>query len=142
MFFLYIWQIVGGGVREIDVPPPATTLVREQVLERIERATGLVWSEDMVLTRLAGKEVIAEPAIITELAIKGIWDQGPFLDMIREHKFDLIVISSSDHFDRIIKLTAKRKVRFTPEVASAIESSYPIVETIGNYRLYYPPLNN
>jgi len=142
MFLFCIWQIFDGGVRGINVPPPEQSRVVQQVLERIEKAPGPVWSEDMVLTRLAGKEVIAEPAIITELAMKGVWDQGPFLDWIRERKFGLIVINTPRHFDSIAKSIEKRPVRFTPELVAAIVSFYPVVETIGDYRIYYPPSNN
>ena len=139
MFFFCIYQIFNGGVRDVIVPVPKHTRVVEQVLERIKQTQGPIWSEDLALTKLAGKDVIAEPAIVTELAIKGIWDQASFLDWIRERKFDLIVITSLRTFDRLSKSLEARPVRFTPEMVSAIASYYPVVETIGNYRIYYPP---
>ena len=128
MFLLCIWQIYDVHVRYRQIPGPEQSQVAQRVLEKIERMPGPVWSEDMTLAMIAGKDVIAEPAIVTELSYQGVWDQEPFLDWIRERKFDAVIINS-----------AWWPRRYTPEMKAAVMSYYPVVETIGRYKIYYPP---
>ncbi len=139
VFLLCIWQIYNISARWTEIPSPEHRRAAEQVLERIEQAQGPIWSEDMTLAMIAGKDVIAEPAIVTELAMMGIWDQEPFLDWFRERKFDIVIITSLREFDRHPNSSERHVRLFTPEMKSAIESYYPVVEVIGRYRLYYPP---
>ena len=124
---LLAWQIYDGRARWTTVPSEEKRQVAEHVLQVIKTAPGPVWSEDMVLTMKAGKDVVAEPAIVTELSRQGLWDQGPFLAWLREAKFDFVIIRSwSD--------------KFTPEMRQAVEAAYPIVERIGDsydsYHIY------
>lgn len=78
-------------------------------------------SEDMVLLLRAGKEVPIEPAAFTALTRGDKWDQQPFLNMIQDHAFGLIILQ--DHnWDR-----------FTSKVMKAIQDNYPLAEHRGNY---------
>ena len=84
-------------------------------------------SEDMVLLLRAGQTVPIAPDIFTELALTGIWDQRPFLNLIQDHAFGLIILQDQD------------RGRFTSEAKSAIENSYPLIEHFEDYVIRRPP---
>lgn len=98
------------------------------IADRIEHMTGTVYSENMTILMRAGKEIPAEPAIITCLANASMWKEAPFVEQLRSRRFSGVVVSTSlDNRDR-----------FTPAVASAIREAYPVVEHVGLYTLYLP----
>jgi hypothetical protein len=78
-------------------------------------------SEDMVLLLRAGQTVPIEPAIFTDLTFTGIWDQRPFLHLIEDHAFGLIILQDQDWG------------RFTKEAAMAVRKNYPLAEHFDNY---------
>jgi hypothetical protein len=84
-------------------------------------------SEDMVLLLRAGQTVPIEPGIFKELTLTGIWNQRPFLNLIQNHAFGLIILKDQDWG------------MFTSEVKSAIENSYPLIEHFENYVIRRPP---
>ena len=49
-------------------------------------------SEDMVLLLRAGQTVPIEPSIFAELTATGIWDPRPFLELIEDRAFGLIIL--------------------------------------------------
>jgi hypothetical protein len=49
----------------------------EKLVERVRNASKPVLSDDMVLLMRGGKEVPLEPAIFSELASTGLWDERP-----------------------------------------------------------------
>jgi hypothetical protein len=121
-----VLQVYVGGARWTTVPDDDDRKAAQQVLGMIQRTPGPVWSADMVLPMKAGKDVIAEPAIVSDLSRQGLWDQGPFLARLRDHWFDLVVIRQwGVHL-------------FTQEMQDAVEQSYPVVEQIGDYKVYRP----
>jgi hypothetical protein len=83
----------------------------------------------MVVLMRAGKEVVWEPAIFAELATMKVWDEQPFLDMIKQHDFSFIIKTG----------TAMDASRFTPAVTSAIEAYYPRIEKIAGTTVHLPP---
>lgn len=123
---LTVHVYVGDAWSWVRLPSDALRDAQTRVLAVVRRTPGPIWSEDMTITMRAGKEVIAEPAIIADLAMRGVWDQKPFLAKLREHWFDVIVIT---HWPA---------THFTPEMRVAVEESYPIVEWIDSYTLYFP----
>jgi hypothetical protein len=76
----------------------------------------------------AGKELAAEPAIITVLARTGQWDESSFVKRIDSGSFGLIVTRSS----------LSNRLMYSPRVQSAIERSYESSEQFGEFRLYRP----
>jgi hypothetical protein len=99
----------------------------ESIVSIIQRAQGPVLSEDMVLLVKAGKEVPAEPAILRELSSVGLWDERPFVKMIEEHRFPIIVVEDLSNWKR-----------YTPTVARAISGAYSVTREFGTYRIYEP----
>ena len=65
--------------------------------------------------------------MVTALHETGDWDEKPFVDMIRNKQFGLIIARSLDSRDR-----------FTPAVKQAIIASYREGEQSGPNRLYWP----
>ena len=82
------------GVQALLVPPPLAAEVKPsrmaetwQLVQMIHDADRPVISDDMVLIKRAGREVVWEPAIFAELASKGIWDERPFIARVRRGEF-------------------------------------------------------
>jgi hypothetical protein len=83
-------------------------------------------SEDMGLLLRAGQAVPIEPAIFDDLTARGIWDQRPFLKLIRDHAFGLVIFREAE--DEV----------FTREVTNAVQKNYPLIEHIGDYTVRRP----
>ena len=103
--------------------PPADQVARQATLIRkIAEASKPVSSENMSVLMQAGKPVLYEPAIVTELALRGRWDERPLLEMIRRREFAFMVVDH-EHEDS--------PERRSPAVDAAMREAYPIVERIG-----------
>jgi hypothetical protein len=104
-------------------------LAREerQLTDLIRLQPGPVLSENMTALVRAGKEVPAEPAIVTVLATRGMWDESPLLELLRRRQFSRVVVQSLDN-----------QMFYTPGVRAAIEQHYTVSATIGRYTVYEP----
>ena len=119
-----------GWLRIFDGPLGADRKqmdVYRKVLTTIEEASGPVFSEDMNLLYKTGKDIPAEPAMIQVLAKAGMWDERPFVQMIQEQRFSLVVTEGSFSGER-----------YSPAVASAIQQAYQQAAGIGDYVIYRP----
>jgi hypothetical protein len=103
---------------------PQAALVR-----RIAAAEKPVASDDMTLLMLAGKPVIFEPAIVTELASVGRWDEGPLVNMIRSSGFAFMITTDD---------TVGGSHRRTAAVDAAMRETYPHVDQVGLLWLHLP----
>jgi len=101
--------------------------VFDRVLAEVKAAPGRVFSEDMNLLNKAGKDIPADPVMIQCLATAGMWDERPFIRLVQEQNFALIVA-----YD------LSSRERYSPAVASAIEQAYEETTTVGDYRIYRP----
>lgn len=97
----------------------------------VHAASRPVISDDMVLLRRSGKEVVWEPAIFAELASKGVWDERPFVARIRAHRFAFFV-TVGDRGQRLFDS------RYTPAVAEAIYAAYPVRRHVAGYTIHLP----
>jgi hypothetical protein len=95
---------------------------RKDLVERIAMARKPVASDDMTLLMQAGKRVIYEPAIATELAEIGLWDETPLVAMIKARGFAFVITRGDE---------AVWGSRRTPAVKAAIDGAYPRVEKVG-----------
>ncbi len=66
----------------------------------------------------AGKPVLFEPAIVTELAAVGRWDEQPLVEMIRTGGFAFMITA-----DEMVGGSAHR----SPAVDAAMRAAYPHV---------------
>lgn len=129
-------QARSGWLRIFDGPRPADREqmdVYRKMLALVGGTSGPVFSEDMNLLYKTGKEIPAEPAMIQCLAKAGMWDERPFVRMIREQRFALVVAmvnrETDDRFSR---------QRYSPAMASAIEQAYEQTNVIADYIIYRP----
>ena len=76
----------------------------------------------------AGKDIPAEPAIITVLAMQGAWDQNEFVHRIDNGWFGAIIVTTS----------LENPNRFTPQIKAAIERAYRPACREGEFRIYLP----
>jgi hypothetical protein len=113
------------------VDDPKATAVRAHLVDLVHENEKPVLSEDMVLLLRAGQPVPIEPAVFAELTYSGTWDQRLFLNLICTHAFGLVIMEGSME-------QAQSSDRFTKEVASAIENSYPVVEHSEEYTVRRP----
>jgi hypothetical protein len=66
----------------------------QELLRKMRGVPGLIIPDDMVAVKMAGKEVIWERAIFRELTARGQWDEKPFLELVKQKRFGLIVTES------------------------------------------------
>jgi hypothetical protein len=97
-------------------------------LAAIQASPGPVFSEDMVLLMRAGRPIPWEPAIVTQLANHGVWDETPLLEAVRGGELDLLVVRN-----------LANPHRYTTAMRAAMESAYaPLRELPGGYLLLAP----
>jgi hypothetical protein len=101
--------------------PDARLAQDSALVDRMRRAGGPVASEDMVLLMRAGLGVVYEPAIATELAAVGRWDETPLVAMIGAHGFAFMLTEEGS-----TRPTAHR----SPAVTAAMLAAYPKVRML------------
>lgn len=119
------WRTVPAIVRSYQHPAPDRS---HEVVNFIKNLPGDVYSEDMIILMQAGKEVPAEPAIISALAEDGKWDESGFVARIRNGEFSAVVIRWS--------LTNHQ--RFREPIAKAIEERYYVINDFYPFKVYLP----
>ena len=110
---------------------PVNTVKEQQMrelLSMIHASNRPVLSDDMVLLIKAGKEVPIEPAIFTELAHAGRWNEQRVLNMIESQFFEFVV-------SRDTRLDSEC---YTQSVQNAIKSAYPRTLEYGEYQIHLP----
>ena len=128
MFVIYAfnnWQTFQHMKANYTNPPRDDSPALVNFLKQLPEP---VYCEDMVALMQAGKEVPAEPAIITTLFRGGKWDEGPFVARIQRGEFHAIVIKNS----------LDDKWRFSEGVVNAIHERYYRTDNIGRYQIYLP----
>ncbi len=120
--------ILTVGVQPLRILPNHPDLQHgEELVAQIAAATKPVASDDMVFLLRAGKPVLFEPAIVTELAEMGRWDERPLLDMIKNKGFAFFLIDPT--------MTSRR----TEAVTQAMRAAYPREERVApNLSLLWP----
>ena len=103
----------------------------QALVARVRASTKPVVSDDMVLLRRAGQDVLWEPAIIAELGSAGVYDQKRLAAHVRRGDFGFFV-TYGDRGDLIYDQ------RFTPIIADAIDAAYPRRERVGALTLHLP----
>ncbi len=86
------------------------------LIDRIAQASKPVSSENMTLLIQAGKQVVYEPAIVTELAELGRWDESSLVAMIRAQAFAFMLTADD---------TPSLLTRRTAGVDAAMREAYP-----------------
>jgi hypothetical protein len=92
---------------------------------RVRAADKPIISDEMVLVRRSGKQVVWEPMIFVELASTGIWDERSFVQRIRNQEFAMFITTTSEH-------------DWSPAVRSAMEAAYPVQDRVNHYTVRLP----
>jgi len=119
------WQTVAKIARTYQHPPVDRS---HEVVNFIKQLPGPVYSEDMIILCQAGKEIPAEPAIISALAEDGKWDETEFVNRIKNGEFSAVVIRWS--------LTNHQ--RFREPIAKAVEERYYVINDFEPFKVYLP----
>jgi len=99
-----------------------------EVTAFVSHLSGRVYSENMTILIKTGKEVAAEPAIITCLSKASAWDEKKLVGQIAAGRFAGILVNTS----------LDNTERFTPGVASAIRGTYRRQVHFGETTVYLP----
>jgi hypothetical protein len=119
------WQTVAAIARTHTHPPVDRS---HEVVRFIKDLPGPVYSEDMIILMQAGKEIPAEPAIITALASDGKWNESGFVSRIRNGEFSAIVV----------RWTLANPGRFSDAVVKAVEERYSPINDFYPFTIYLP----
>lgn len=90
----------------------AAAPVARQVADRIRALPGAVVSDDATLLLRAGKPVLFQPFVMTQLAAAGRWDEGPFLALLSSGAVAAVVVQSAPE--------AVVATRYTPAMRAAL----------------------
>ncbi|QIK96890.1 hypothetical protein G7076_11070 [Sphingomonas sp. HDW15A] len=110
-------SIPAAYVQQARKRPPIASLDRQ--VQEIRAASKPVLSDDMVLIRKAGKQVVWEPAIFSELAYAGMWDERLIVEMIDDRAFAFIRTIGTKGMPLF-------DARYRPAVIDAIDRAYPV----------------
>ncbi len=111
--------------RDFGPNSPADREKLQALQDRVGAAPKPVLSTDMVMLMQSGKGVPWEPAIFHELASTGLWDEQLIVAMIENHAFSFVITRPDS--------------QFTPAVAQAIATAYPVIEEQAWHILHLPP---
>lgn len=100
----------------------------QEIAKRVAAFPGPVYSDVMTPLWRAGKEIPAEPAIVTILAENGRWDERPFVERFRRREFNAVVVSTS----------LDKKEFYTPALREAIRTNYEMTFEKGPFQIYTP----
>ena len=117
------WGLLVQPQRLLPDQPPAAALAQQAALiRRVAEADKPVASEEMTVIMRAGKPIMFEPSIVSELAAKGRWDEAPLVEMIRSGGFAFMITTDND---------PDNHGRRTPAVDAAMRAAFPNVEKAG-----------
>jgi hypothetical protein len=106
---------------------------RREAAALIANEPGAVFTDDPDLAVLAGKRVEFE-LIFTLLAIEGVWDDAPILNVIRTRYFGLVALQEPLDAPPRPLMSA----RLTENVRTALREAYAPAGQINGYWLYRP----
>ena len=114
-------SVVLGTVRFVEVRQMRRALSTEvTVFDRMCRdlaaRPGPAISDDAVLLRCAGKEVIFQPFVMTQLAEAGRWDQRPFLQELADGRIPTVIAQ--------IRPESLFRSRYTKEMRGSLRTHY------------------
>lgn len=100
-------------------PGPADRAAGYELLKALRAAPGDVYCEDPVYALLAGKPVLFQPFIMSQLAREGKWDARPFVDWLAARRFSLFAATAD-----LTPGAAQDYERYTPAMAGALTRHY------------------
>lgn len=109
---------------DLSMPSAAQQEQLRKIVANVQRNPGaLFFSDDPGVLALAGKQTLYDdPFTMTALASQGRWDESYYLQMLREGKFSLLVLSCD-----VANSKGCRADTFTPGALRAINDGYRIL---------------
>jgi len=101
----------------LELQSPA---VLAELETRIAEAGKPVLSDDMVLLIKAHSRAVVEPAIVTELAAMGLWDETPLLQFIAGDGFAFVISEGESFAD----------ARHSAAVQAGLEGKFPLARQV------------
>ena len=115
-------------------PMPDDYYAGSKIASILSNAEGPILSEDEGFCLISGHEVVFNPFIMSELAREKVWDQGPFVEWIKQGGPRVIMlrfdVNDPNNDDRPGAGGNAGWDRFTKEMESAISESYEIDGTV------------
>jgi hypothetical protein len=94
-------------------------------------APELILTESAGAARACGASPATHPFIMADLSRRGLWDERPLLQAIRQGRYPVVLLP----FDPSLPLAGVHRDRWTEEVVAAIHSGYAIAAVSGEWRL-------
>ena len=105
----------------------AATTDLSQLESLVVETPGLILADEyMGMLTLQGRPLVIQPFEVTQLARDGKWDQTPLLESIKNKQFASIIIYDREWSNE----------RWTPEMLSAINQSYMLVDVVAENKIY------
>ncbi|MDB5699926.1 MAG: hypothetical protein JWL66_125 [Sphingomonadales bacterium] len=121
------WAVKTPNYDSVWSPGRSAQLVTLSDMVRASRRP--IISDDMVMLRRSGQNVVWEPAMYTELALKGYWDQATFVQRIHAHQFQMFITEGQ-------RGDATFDDRYNAPVADAMDAAYPVKRQLAGYTLH------
>jgi len=128
LFTTYMLQWNSKRVYEKD-------LAARELVPVLKKIRGNIISEDSSLVVMSGKGIFMESFPMSELAKRGLWDQAPFLESLRNGEVSAVVLQFA-LTDENPYFTAKD--RFTPQMRDVIKKNFFLDRKTGPFYLYLP----
>jgi len=110
------WSMEDHYMRNMRKLPYTAELFR--LTDLVERTGGDILADEyMALLPLTGHRLTFQPFEFKMMVQEEVWDQEPFLEMIRQKEFSMILLYDPRFWD-------SRNERWTPEMLDAIEENY------------------
>jgi len=115
-----------GAVRFVEVQKmrqalPAEVPVFDRMCRDLAARPGPAVSDEAVLLRCAGKEVIFQPFVMTQLAEAGRWDQRPFLEALADGRIPTVIAQTRPEW--------LFRSRYTEEMREHLLTHYRVATT-------------
>ena len=94
----------------------AEATVFDRMCRDLAARPGPAISDDAVLLRCAGKEVIFQPFVMTQLAEAGRWDQRPFLQELADGRIPTVIAQ--------VRPESLFRSRYTKEMRGSLRTLY------------------
>lgn len=82
------WRIYDWG----GTPSSRSHELTSSLVERLEQVEGPIFSQDAGVALLAGHDLVWDPFVMTQLSEQKMWEIEPFHQMIREKRFNAVVL--------------------------------------------------
>ncbi len=102
------------------------------LLAELRPAPGMILVEDPILAAAAGRPLLAEVFMNTELAVSGRWDEHPFLERMERGDISRVVLRETP----VEKATWLQRERFTPKMLAMIAEHFTLSWSDGNWFVY------